>query len=88
MTLNKIEYLSVSIEYGHSIQFLKLYEDVAGLVEETDEYSKAAGVKSNCSLVGDIGCSEGVIDLNDVDDDVDENHDDRDDNVQGADEDE
>jgi len=38
--------------------------------------------------VGDIGCSEGVIDLNDVDDDVDENHDDRDDNVQAADEDE
>ena len=49
--------------------------------EETDEFSKAAGVKSNGSWVGDIGCSEGVIDLNDVDDDVDENHDDRDDNV-------
>ncbi len=60
---------------------LKLHEDVVDVVEETDEYSKAAGVKSNGSWVGDIGCSEGVIDLNDVDDDVDENHDDRDDNV-------
>jgi len=28
---------------------LKLHEDVVDVVEETDEYSKAAGVKSNGS---------------------------------------
>ncbi len=56
--------------------------------EETDEDSKAAGVKSNGNVVGDIGGSEDVVDLEEVDDDVDEDRDDLDDNVEAADEDE
>lgn len=68
--------------------FETLDDDVVDVDEETDEDSKAAGVKSNGNVVGDIGGSEDVVDLEEVDDDVDEDRDDLDDNVEAADEDE